>query len=511
MKQRIIITFTVLFAACCRLFATDSISVLSQQGIFERVHYNNSLAYNFLTAGYTNPAVKKLMPAHTLTQLSAEAEYQNLSEALIMQQGKNYHKYNVTTQSHVNCPKYTVWGKAYYQQGKRENVKWNESSDYHIVYPYVMADTAGGDMKFENYYFSGGYARDVGQLTWGIYGEYRAALECRTVDPRPRNSIGDLKFSAGAMYNVFNYNMGIAASYRRYKQNSGISFFSPEGKIPVFHFIGMGMLYSGQGSGELSQYYKGNDFGINLSFIPCNNNGFAGSFSYNIFSFDKAIDAMNDFPLNHVNEHVFNGEILYHKNMKYGVKLQFMHKNRKGTENLPGSPVDGIYPVLVSVQQYGNSSTNVLLTLLYNNKAKLANAIGWAVQPKFGYTKTDFKYKSPLSKMQVSNAMLGFDVEASKQMFNNKGLLKLAADFIYSKNIDSDILLNNNGGNSINTMMMSNYNTLSSSYQHYGVLLNYNHKIDHKSTVFVKALWYFNSFSNNTLQRFYQFSLGYLF
>lgn len=32
---------------------------------------------------------------------------------------------------------------------------WNENADYDVIYPYVAADSVGGDMKFENYAFSG--------------------------------------------------------------------------------------------------------------------------------------------------------------------------------------------------------------------------------------------------------------------------------------------------------------------------------------------------------------------
>ena len=32
---------------------------------------------------------------------------------------------------------------------------WNENADYDVIYPYVAADSVGGDMKFENYAFQG--------------------------------------------------------------------------------------------------------------------------------------------------------------------------------------------------------------------------------------------------------------------------------------------------------------------------------------------------------------------
>jgi len=52
-----------------------------------------------------------------------------------------------------------VTGNVSYHRGVRRNVLWNETSDFEILYPYVAADSVGGDMQKEQYSFMGAYAR----------------------------------------------------------------------------------------------------------------------------------------------------------------------------------------------------------------------------------------------------------------------------------------------------------------------------------------------------------------
>ena len=86
-----------------------------------------------------------------------------------------------------------VRGKVRYANGVKRGVLWNSSSDYSTLYPYVMADTVGGDLRKEEYAFSGGYTARRGRFHWGVEGAYRALHEYRQADPRPRNIVSDLR------------------------------------------------------------------------------------------------------------------------------------------------------------------------------------------------------------------------------------------------------------------------------------------------------------------------------
>ena len=116
-----------------------------------------------------------------------------------------------------------LWGQAYYRNGVKRNVVWNETSDYDWVYPYVLGDSVGGDLRCEEYYFAGGYAREYARVTWGGTLDYRAAVEFRNIDPRPKNVVGELNASLGiSLRTKTHYGIGISAFATKYKQSNEI-------------------------------------------------------------------------------------------------------------------------------------------------------------------------------------------------------------------------------------------------------------------------------------------------
>ena len=103
-----------------------------------------------------------------------------------------------------------LWGNARYTTGKETGVVWNETADFELLYPYVMADSFGGDLSLQEYAFTGGYSGRAGKFTWGIEGSYRAALEYRNRDPRPKNIVSDLDFAGGGSVRLGKYVVGIS-------------------------------------------------------------------------------------------------------------------------------------------------------------------------------------------------------------------------------------------------------------------------------------------------------------
>ena len=59
--------------------------------------------------------------------------------------------------------KNSVWGHAGYRRGTIYDVRWNSTSDYDIIYPYVTADSLGGNLTSEEYTAGGGYGGFGGQ------------------------------------------------------------------------------------------------------------------------------------------------------------------------------------------------------------------------------------------------------------------------------------------------------------------------------------------------------------
>ena len=150
--------------------------------------------FAFGEKSYANPALQPYARQFSLSSLRLSGEYKNEKEAVIVQQGSGYRQgvFRAESYLHLN-PRTTVWGHAGYRSGKIKSVCWNETSDFELLYPYIMADTAGGDLNTESYTFCGGYSRIYKHFSWGLSGDYRAMIEYRKTDPRPRNIVSDLK------------------------------------------------------------------------------------------------------------------------------------------------------------------------------------------------------------------------------------------------------------------------------------------------------------------------------
>ena len=232
----------ILVVATVSSFAQKGDTVLIQKRAYER----SAVRQNFIITPYLNPALNYYRYSDSYSSLSISGDWDNESRALNAQEGDGWGGFKVAADSYVRMSDASrIWGNAYYHNGERKNVQWNESADYELIYPYVMADTIGGDIKSETYFFEGGYAASHGRWTFGGEFSYRALLEYRDVDPRPRNSIADLQGKAGASYQ-FNkrYAVALSAEAHKYKQNGDITYYNELGVSKTFHLSGLGTSYT---------------------------------------------------------------------------------------------------------------------------------------------------------------------------------------------------------------------------------------------------------------------------
>lgn len=207
----------------CPLQAGDTLAAATV-----RVRERLSPAENFNGAAYRNPAVMQQAFRSSLSALQLGGALRNAGQAVVSQLGAGMQEFRFDASSYIRLDeKSRAWGNAWYRKGRREEVKWNETSDFMLVYPYVMADTIGGDLFFEEYFFAGGYSRKSGRVGWGVYLDYRALNEYRKADPRPKNTVSDLKVSAGAVMEAGErYAAGAALYGGRYKQDNQIDFLA---------------------------------------------------------------------------------------------------------------------------------------------------------------------------------------------------------------------------------------------------------------------------------------------
>ena len=74
---------------------------------------------------------------------------------MLLQSGNGEKSIGFQADSYIRKKNYCLWGNALYRNGRVKNLKWNETSDWELLYPYLLADSVGGDLSKEIYSFTG--------------------------------------------------------------------------------------------------------------------------------------------------------------------------------------------------------------------------------------------------------------------------------------------------------------------------------------------------------------------
>ncbi len=372
-----------------------------------RMRSNGTAAENgFFSLVYDNPAMKYVWHPSTLNELRAGGEYIHEEQPSLVEEGDGRYMGGVDVRSFIRKGSSSLWGEARYKNGKKTGRCWNETSDYLLLYPYVMGDTVGGDLKSEQYYFSGGYAYRKGGYTIGAEGSYGANIEYRNADPRPKNLTGDLFFTVGMSWKTGNrYALGYSLHARKYKQTNDLQFYNELGVPNIYHFTGLGTDYYRFRGAKGQTFYKGRSFGgsVNLSPFHAGEGGFSVSLLYDYFSFDKIISSLNELPMASVGEHGLQGEIAWRsgkdKLARWGMKLEAALTRRTGTENLFGDASGNIYPQIAEDKMYTNRIGRGVLSGFYEYSYQ--SGIVFSVLPSIEYTDTDTRYVYPRREMEI--------------------------------------------------------------------------------------------------------------
>ena len=338
--------FCVLCLVClCELRAGDTVRV----SIWDRLWEHRSVVASFVELSYRNPAVRYDRYSSSLTRATVGGQYTSESEPVLLQSGDGEKSIGFQADSYIRKKNYCLWGNALYRNGRVKNLKWNETTDWELLYPYLLADSVGGDLSKEIYSFTGGYAARYESITWGGDFSYEASVAYRGIDPRPKNTTSDLSLSLGLSIPVSpSYLFDISVSGRKYKQTNGIKFYSELGVSKVYHLTGLGMHYNRFAGNNYSTYYNGYEWGGSLGVHTSCSIGFVGNVAYRYFSCEKIISSLNELPMARIGRHTFAGELLYRKSLSgiesWGIKLTGNYELKLGTENIFGPQFQFIIP-----------------------------------------------------------------------------------------------------------------------------------------------------------------------
>jgi hypothetical protein len=440
----------LLLPVCLTAAVPDSSSVL------RRINAKQALLNGFFPLIFANPALKPFQYDSKLTSIRFETQHERETEAITIHNGDGQQFNLLDVDSYIPLDNSTLWGDASYSNGKRFHVKFNETSDPDILYPYLAGDTTGGNLQSEVYRFSGGYARFYDRFSWGIQAAFRASQEYRAVDPRPGNIASDLDLALGGSFRIVpSYAIALALHLRKYKQKNEIEFYNELGDVKVYHYTGLGTDYFRFRTKADKLYYNGNAAGASLYLFPQRSQGFVAALKYNRFNFGKVISPLNELNLTDMKEQTLEWETGYRKTASShaaAFKIDGYFLRRAGWENIFGDEASNNYPFLISLEQYRRKIVRLRAVALYEH---YAGSLRWAVQPLAGYETETEKYTYPARKISRTHftpeLRIAFAKSLNKISFSADAVLKhyfpvnntLALDGTVGENFSAPVLSRN--------------------------------------------------------------------
>lgn len=373
----------------------------------------DSVMWQLSSRAWENPAVKQWMMRQSHSSIEAGYENENFNEPIDVQQGTGSAVWQVGADTYMKYKTSTLWGGASYSNGKQHNVRWNETSDIELIYPYVTADSIGGDINVERYSFAGGYADHNESWAWGAEASYLAGLYFRNVDPRPRNVTGQLELKAGVGYKVAaDYFLSFSVGYMKYKQSSDIDFKNQVGVEKIYHLTGLGSHYYRFSGLGLNSYYDGDKFSGVLSLYPEGGKGLALTATASRFTFKKVLTELNKLPLIDVWHNEFAAQASWlapGQIHDWAFNLDFHAYRRHGRENIFGDPASSIYPQIALLDMYADNMQQASLSALWQFRPSASGKMLW-VKANGAYSHRAEAYASPHRRIGVNN--LSYGVEA---------------------------------------------------------------------------------------------------
>lgn len=159
-------------------------------------------------------------------------------------------------------------GYAGYERGKRLNTAWSNVAAAPEYYPYLVADSIGGDYRHERYLLGGAFQMQHNSHRGAIRIDYDGSVHWRSTDPRPKNTVSNMGLTLGYMHHASFGLIGAALSLENRKQHADIRIEEDKRKDRFYQLLGMGLFdhrYSTVES-SFSRYYRGMGMKAEISF-----------------------------------------------------------------------------------------------------------------------------------------------------------------------------------------------------------------------------------------------------
>lgn len=436
---------------------------------------------------YMSPALKAWQRQHTYGRLSVSLGKHG-QDLYLRQEGSGRQQLNVHSETYLRGKNNTtLWGKAYYINEKLFKVQFNESSDYDLVYPYVMADTVGGDLNSETYAFSGGLAKGVGKYQLGLQAGFKGEQSYRNRDPRPKNisTALDLKIAASRKLGG-KYLLALDLSGTKYNQANRLEFVSEIGEPLVYHDAGLGAYNEFLAGARMSANYNGLIYGVALQLAPAGRQGWFAGASLQRTDIGKLIDRII-FDVSKVKENLLGGQagyIMDKEDRHFMASLKVTGISRKGLEaKLQTGGSDLRIEKIAEDVRYKRESSTFGINALYGHTGGFAD---WYAGVDAEYQDELQQYAQPDRRLSYTRFTAGIRLTGRKQFGKTFVTLNAAA---HRREV-SDALGSWNDidpQKGIYSMMNSNFAFLTASGMEYGGQARVDFPLTEKLGCFVLA------------------------
>lgn len=372
---------------------------------------------------------------YSYTELNGKMEWRDEQDAYEPAAGEGNLQGSFNVDSYLRMgEKPVVFGGAEYVTGEKKNVCWNSTSDYRLLYPYLLADSIGGNLRHEQYRFYGGYARVDGRFTYGLTASYRALQEYRQTDPRPRNITGDISADISAGYLFGRYAAGLSAGVRIYKQQQSVEFYDANGaNTSELHFTGLGTYYSRySGTTYTSVRYRGSGWNASLAVVPKNGEGWYAMAGYVYMKTDHRLAMINMATLTSLETRDASIGIAWRKSSErfgWALSATGRYEHRSGDENIMGSGSSPDHHPLQGQPMYKSDAGEFEIEAVLEWKVRNGT---WNLRPHAGICFDLEKYAYPERSMELSYALAG--IAAKYLRHNGKWLWSVEAAGDFSAN-----------------------------------------------------------------------------
>jgi len=499
--------------AVCPAMAQETVD---SAGLMQRIARSNHGTEQLQQLPWNNPAVMQFKRDYSLSEVKVGFNRRSENHAVDVQQGSKNHTLVFDAGTFMKHRSSTLWGEAFYNNGRIRGINWNETSEPQVVHPYVLADSVGGNMNLERYSFMGGWANYNGRLALGASIGYTAGLYYRNVDPRPRNVTACLDAQVGIGYRLWrDYVMAASVNYRKYKQTNNVAFYSELGSDKIFHLVGFAYDYSRFAGTGILTYYNGNRLGATLNFHPAHGRGFSASVNASRFSFNNIITQLNKLPMAHVTHNVLQAEAGWiHTN--WGVMASIGASRRVGTENIFGDPAAGVYTLIGALDMYHENRFTASLGGVWQRNwwACSSRYLGVSLHPTISYSHLNEIYSEPATLNQINEMHYSMRLRLDA-LLSWRTLVALSLGVSHVAPTSSTFKLNSNEVKpelaGLERALRATFGYLSGNRTSLLAGVDVTVAINAKYALRAKAAWQRTAYVMSTHRNELDFSLGFLF